>query len=56
MNEIAFNSSLVHEMRAIAFVQRLPHGRGPRVRGALAGATIDDIGVRSSVDVRNTFR
>jgi NTE family protein len=101
MNEIAFNSSLMHEMRAIAFVQRLLeegalterfaaryknmhiHVIGdPQTMKALgvasksnaerafleylkaAGracaerwveATIDDIGVRSSVDIRSVF-
>jgi NTE family protein len=101
MNEIAFNASLLHEMRAIAFVQRLleqgalkepfaaryknmrVHMIGDeegmkalgvtskfnaerdfleylKVAGrACAGrwleATIDDLGVRSSVDVRGTF-
>ncbi|MBV1799900.1 patatin-like phospholipase family protein [Siccirubricoccus sp. G192] len=101
MNEIAFNSSLMHEMRAIAFVQRLLEEGGmtepfaaryknmrihmigdeegmkalgvaskanaelaflehlKAVGRACAGrwleATIGDIGVRSSVDVRGTF-
>lgn len=101
MNEIAFNSSLMYEMRAIAFVQRLleeggmtgsfaAHYKNMRVhmigdeegmealgvtskfnaeRGflehlkadgrACAGrwleAAIDDLGVRSSVDIRGTF-
>ena len=101
LNEIAFHSSLMHEMRAIDFVQRLLEAdalagplagryknmrihmigdeRAMRALGvaskanveraflehlkaagrAAAGrwleATIDDIGVRSSVDVRETF-
>jgi NTE family protein len=101
LNEIAFNSSLVHEMRAIAFVQRLLEhgalteplaGRYKSMRIHMIGdaeamkslgvaskanveraflehlkaagraaaerwlaATIGDIGVRSSVDIRGTF-
>jgi NTE family protein len=101
MNEIAFNSSLMHEMRAIEFVQRLLEegalteqvaARYKNMRIHVIGdqetmkalgvasksnaeraflehlkaagracaahwleATIDDIGVRSSVNVRNTF-
>ena len=101
MNEIAFNSSLMHEMRAIAFVQRLLEedalkepfaARYKNMRIHMIGdeagmkalgvaskfnaerdflehlkaagrasaerwlaATIDDLGVRSSVDVRGTF-
>jgi NTE family protein len=101
LNEIAFNSSLMHEMRAIDFVQRLLEagaltgplaGRYKNMRIHMIGdeegmkslgvaskanveraflehlktagraaaqrwleATIGDIGVRSSVDVRGTF-
>lgn len=101
VNEIAFNASLMHEMRAIAFVQRLLEQGGltpafaaryknmrihmiaDEVRMASLGATsklnteraflehlksigrasaerwldtnFDDLGVRSSVDVRGTF-
>ena len=101
MNEIAFNSSLMHEMRAIEFVQRLLEegalteqvaaryknmrihvigdqetmkalgvasksnaeraflehlkAAGRACAGHWLEATIDDIGVRSSVDVRSTF-
>ena len=101
VNEIAFNSSLMHEMRAIAFVQRLLEqdalkepfaGRYKNMRVHMIGdeegmkalgvasksnaeraflehlkaagracagrwleATFDDLGVRSSVDVRGTF-
>jgi NTE family protein len=101
MNEIAFNSSLLHEMRAIEFVQRLLDegalterfaARYKNMRIHVIGdqemmkalgvasksnperaflerlkaagracaeqwleATIDDIGMRSSVNVRNTF-
>jgi NTE family protein len=100
-NEIAFNASLMHEMRAIAFVQRLLEqdalkepfaGRYKNMRVHMIGdeegmkalgvtskfnaerpflehlktagrasaerwlkATIDHLGVRSSVDVRGTF-
>ena len=101
LNEIAFNSSLIHEMRAIAFVQRLLEahalteplaGRYKNMRIHMIGdeegmkalgvaskanveraflehlkaagraaaqrwleATIGDVGVRSSVDIRGTF-
>ncbi len=101
VNEIAFNSSLMYEMRAIAFVQRLldedalkepfaaryknmrihmiADEAGMKALGASSKfnaeydflehlkalgrasaerwleATISDLGVRSSVDVRNTF-
>jgi len=101
LNEIAFNSSLMHEMRAIAFVQRLLEadaltgplaGRYKNMRIHMIGdedamkalgvaskanveraflehlkaagraaadrwlaATIGEIGVRSSVDIRQTF-
>ncbi len=101
MNEIAFNSSLMHEMRAIAFVQRLLEqdmlkesaaaryknmrihmigdeegmkalgvtskfnaerdflehlkAAGRACAGRWLEATINDLGLRSSVDVRGTF-
>jgi len=101
LNEIAFNASLMHEMRAIAFVQRLLEAdalagplasryknmrihmigdeeamkalgvaskanveraflehlkaAGRAAAGRWLEATIDDIGVRSSVDLRATF-
>jgi NTE family protein len=101
LNEIAFNASLMHEMRAIAFVQRLLEqdalkepfaARYKNMRIHMIGdkegmkalgvtskfnagrdflehlkavgragaecwleATIDDLGVRSSVDVQGTF-
>jgi NTE family protein len=101
MNEIAFNASLMHEMRAIAFVQRLLEqdalkepfaaryknmrihmigdeegmkalgvtsksnaergflehlkAAGRACAGRWLEATFDDLGIRSSVDVRGTF-
>src|SRR6185312_4210969 len=101
MNEIAFNASLMHEMRAISFVQRLLEqdalkepfaARYKNMRIHIIGdeggmkalgvgskfnaeraflehlkaagracakhwveATIDDLGIRSSVDIRDIF-